>query len=38
MVEFAWRIVGKILIFKLVNFDYFLDKKDYLNSEKELAE
>jgi len=39
MVKFDKRIVAKILIFQLVNFDYLLVKKGYLNSvKKELAE
>jgi len=33
MVKFDWIIVAEILIFQLVNFDYFLVKYDYLSSE-----
>jgi len=31
IVKFDLSLVAKILIFQLVNFDYFLVKKDYLN-------
>jgi len=29
MIEFDQRIVAKIFIFQLVNFDYYLVKNDY---------
>jgi len=29
MVKFDWRIVAEILIFQLVNFDYFVVKSDH---------
>ena len=38
MAKFDLRIVDEILIFQIVNFDYFLVKKGYISSEKELVE
>jgi len=37
MVKFDKRIVAKILIFQLVNFDFLKFKNDYLNSEKRIC-
>jgi len=37
-VNFDQSLVAKILIFQLVNLDYFLVKNDYLSSERELVE
>jgi len=38
MVKFDYSLVAEILIFQLVNFDYFFRQKNYSSSEKELFE